>query len=409
MGARRRKRSYGSGQVVPPRVTGGTWAIKVREGGKRRYRGGFPTRDLAERALAKIAGEVAAYRAGIPQDPKAAPTLGSLVDDFLKRRELTHRAAECDKYRWKKHLAAEFAHLRPAAVDTARIRAFVEGQLRDGLSPGTIRIHVALLSSLFSDLIERGIATSNPAKALPLSLSRMMRPTHDPRTTPFIERLGDVKRIYADLPSPLNVAYAIGALGGLRTGEVFALRWASVDLEARRIHVRESVKGPTKDKDSRVVPILDALLPVLKAWRLKTGGEGLVVPPLRKDAPGSKTGGRAGHVGKGTPGKALRTTLERLDLSRPGLGWYEATRHTFASQWVLNGGSIEKLKEILGHYSVVMTERYTHLRPDLFAARDLGTIALDLRPGSAGELGRDWADRAEKDAASPRRSAGAAL
>jgi len=33
------------------------------------------------------------------------------------------------------------------------------------------------------------------------------------------------------------------------------------------------------------------------------------------------------------------------------------------SQWVLNGGSIEKLKEILGHDSVVMTERYTHLGP----------------------------------------------
>jgi hypothetical protein len=65
---------------------------------------------------------------------------------------------------------------------------------------------------------------------------------------------------------------------------------------------------------------------------------------------------------------------------------YVATRHTFASHWVLAGGTIEKLKEILGHYSVVVTERYTHLRPDLFAARDLGTIALDLMPGTVAEL-----------------------
>ncbi len=47
----------------------------------------------------------------------------------------------------------------------------------------------------------------------------------------------------------------------------------------------------------------------------------------------------------------------------------------------MNGGSIEKLKEILGHYSVVITERYAHLRPDLFSARDLGAISLDLTPG----------------------------
>jgi hypothetical protein len=28
-----------------------------------------------------------------------------------------------------------------------------------------------------------------------------------------------------------------------------------------------------------------------------------------------------------------------------------------------------------------MTERYAHLKPELFTARDLGTIALDLAPG----------------------------
>ncbi len=70
--------------------------------------------------------------------------------------------------------------------------------------------------------------------------------------------------------------------------------------------------------------------------------------------------------------------LNALGLVCPGLGWYEATRHTFASQWVLAGGSIEKLKEILGHYSVVMTERYAHLKPDLFSARDMATLDLDL-------------------------------
>ena len=84
-----------------------------------------------------------------------------------------------------------------------------------------------------------------------------------------------------------------------------------------------------------------------------------------------------------TPGNYLRATLNKLDLERENLGWYEATRHTFASRWVLGGGSIEKLKEILGHYSVVVTERYTHLRTDLFAPKDLGTIALDLKAGSS--------------------------
>jgi integrase len=66
-----------------------------------------------------------------------------------------------------------------------------------------------------------------------------------------------------------------------------------------------------------------------------------------------------------------------------GPRWYQATRHTFASQWVLAGGSIEKLKEILGHYSVVMTERYVHLKPELFTPKDMAVIDLDLAAGGA--------------------------
>lgn len=50
---------------------------------------------------------------------------------------------------------------------------------------------------------------------------------------------------------------------------------------------------------------------------------------------------------------------------------------------VMAGVSIEKLKEMLGHSTVLITERYAHLRVDLFAEHDLGTLSLDLRPGSS--------------------------
>jgi integrase len=160
------------------------------------------------------------------------------------------------------------------------------------------------------------------------------------------------------------------------------VRWIHVDLATRRIHVRESVKGPLKDKESRIVPILDSLLPILTAWKLKSGGEGRMVPPLRCDG---------GKVDKHTPGNHLRAALAELDLARPGFGlplagerpkklWYWCTRHTFASQWVMAGGSIEKLKEILGHYSVVVTERYAHLKPELFTPAGHHVISLDMAP-----------------------------
>ncbi len=49
----------------------------------------------------------------------------------------------------------------------ARIRAFVEIKLAEKLDPATIRIFVALLSAVFVDPTERGLATGNPARAFP--------------------------------------------------------------------------------------------------------------------------------------------------------------------------------------------------------------------------------------------------
>jgi hypothetical protein len=55
----------------------------------------------------------------------------------------------------------------------------------------------------------------------------------------------------------------------------------------------------------------------------------------------------------------------------PAMTWYSAGRHTFASQHVLAGKSLAKLREILGHSTVMVTERYAHLAPHLFRDDDL--------------------------------------
>jgi integrase len=226
------------------------------------------------------------------------------------------------------------------------------------------------LSSLFSDVIEQGHATVHPVRILRRATRRLIRPAHDPRTTPFVERLEDVRRIFLALGEPVNLAFALGALAGLRNGEVLALRWQHVDLGARRIHVRESVEGPLKDIDSRIVPIQDALYPLLAEQRLRSKGEGRVVRAMRAD----------GEFLDGHTIRAhLKDALEELKL--PAVTWYQATRHTFASQWVLAGNSIEKLREIMGHSTVQVTERYAHLKPELFGAADRAAIKVSLAPG----------------------------
>ena len=65
-----------------------------------------------------------------------------------------------------------------------------------------------------------------------------------------------------------------------------------------------------------------------------------------------ESAGRKAAAESKIPASSLRRFLKRCAEAACGLSpltWYQATRHTFASQWVLNGGSIEKLKEIMGH------------------------------------------------------------
>jgi integrase len=162
---------------------------------------------------------------------------------------------------------------------------------------------------------------------------------------------------------------------------VLALSWDAITLEQRRISVHEQVRmsklGPVKDDEARFVPIIDDLAPLLASDKLRTGGQGRLFQP-------SSPGRRAGR--NGTPSTFMRisTLHDALDAALKEcklpseLTWYQATRHTFASHWVMQGGSLEKLAHILGHSSTEVTKRYAHLRPDAFGDEDRARISLKI-------------------------------
>src|SRR5512146_3218519 len=110
--ARRKRRGHGFGNVW--QRGRGNWAVRWRENGRRCYKDGFDSRELAERVLAKIRGDLATGRAGLAPDVKNTPTLATLADPFFKGRKLTHRAGAEDGYRWNKHLAPHIGHLKPS-------------------------------------------------------------------------------------------------------------------------------------------------------------------------------------------------------------------------------------------------------------------------------------------------------
>lgn len=61
--------------------------------------------------------------------------------------------------------------------------------------------------------------------------------------------------------------------------------------------------------------------------------------------------------------EAFEKAVERADIVLPKGQLTHVLRHTFASHFMMNGGNILVLKEILGHSTIEMTMRYAHFAP----------------------------------------------
>jgi integrase len=167
----------------------------------------------------------------------------------------------------------------------------------------------------------------------------------------------------AEGPKVRNMYYT-AICTGLRAGELASLRWDDVRFDNRLIIVQRSFDGPTKRGKIRHVPIMDPLLSVLREWRMVNPGD-WVFPNEKGNMhrPSDRVFQEVFHRVLDRAGfpKAIRGGKTKRYIV------FHSLRHTFASHWVMKGGDMYKLQKILGHQSIIMTQRYSHLAPDAFA------------------------------------------
>jgi len=72
--------------------------------------------------------------------------------------------------------------------------------------------------------------------------------------------------------------------------------------------------------------------------------------------------------------QVMELAWERVDFSRVEDFHFHDTRHHFASWFMMRGGGLLALKEILGHTDTKMTQRYAHLEPDHLRAEMTAAI-----------------------------------
>jgi len=139
---------------------------------------------------------------------------------------------------------------------------------------------------------------------------------------------------------------------GGRRGELSGLRWRDVDLKRNRV-----IFVDTKNGETRAAPLAGPALNAMQEWAK--------VRPLDSTTPVF-------------PGRTDKTKNKPLDFQR---AWMTALkraevadfrfhdlRHTAASYLAMNGAGLREIADILGHKTLAMVQRYSHLTQDHKAA-----------------------------------------
>ena len=131
----------------------------------------------------------------------------------------------------------------------------------------------------------------------------------------------------------------IAVNSGMRRSEILSLKWEQIRHDFIYL-------GKTKTDEPRQVPICKDLKRCLESIRQRQH------IPSEYIFPNSK----GGHL------KSVRSSF-RSALKAAKITNFRThdLRHTFASYYVMRGGSLNALQKILGHKDIKMTMRYAHL------------------------------------------------
>lgn len=354
----------------------GRFAIRFTDEAGRRVRRTFDSRADAALALAQEKARVEEVKRGLRSPAPPDKSFGEICDYWLESRAPQKRSRIHDESIIRRHLRPALGDVRLRDLGVAQVDRFVAE--RAHLDRKTIANHLTLLVSMLNVAVDLGWLVKAPRIRKP-RVPVFTRDYRYLRNDDEVRRLLDAAAEEGDLVFAL---YATAVYTGLREGELAGLEWSDVDLERRLITVQRSFGGPTKADDVRYVPILDALLPMLRQWRLRCPGKHVF--PNRD----GRMHQPASRIFQEVLRRVLRTggfaeTPREGRKPRPHVTFH-GLRHTFASHWVMKGGDLFKLQRILGHKSVQMTMRYAHLAPEAFAA-DYGRFG-DCAAGKVAEV-----------------------
>jgi len=202
------------------------------------------------------------------------------------------------------------------------------------VSASRVNRNLTTLKAMFNKAVEWGKLEKNP-------IAKVKKFREDNRRLRYLEK-EEITRLLSNCSSRLKPIVVVALCTGMRLGEILGLKWHDIDFQRGIIHLLN-----TKNGEKREIPMNN----MVKINLMK-----VVKHP---DSP---------YVFNYNNGKQIRdvrtsffTTLKKSGIINFR---FHDLRHTFASQLVMSGVDLNTVRELLGHKSLEMTIRYSHLSQD---------------------------------------------
>lgn len=353
-----------SGKQVEKRL-GPAWS------GRSRPPAGSYTRKMAEEELAAVLTDV---RRGEVSDPgeRTSATFRDAAAEYLRFvgdvRQID--AGTLADYRGviDGYLLEEFGDLRLDAITADDIDAYKEARLKDGkLSNRTIVRHLTVLHGIFKRAKRVWGLKDNPASA---DLVERPRVVYTGEFDTFDR--DEIEQLVAAASNPQDaVLYRAAAFTGLRTGELLALRWESVDFVGGLLHVRRAwdykrkVEKVPKGKRVRSVPLMPEMIDAFGTLKERdhfVGDDDLVFCTIVGE-----------HLDYFEHLARYKAALAKAGLREIR---FHDLRHAFGSAAITTLDAYA-VQSYMGHQHYSTTQRYLHHKP---RREDAARLADAFRP-----------------------------
>ena len=309
------------------RKRSGKWQARIQRGNVTSPTKTFATYQDAQKWARKIERE---YDQGHYESINVPIPLTEALLRYETEISQYKKRPEIERYRINAWLKTDLSLLRLHQIKTHHLAVWRNTMINKGYKPNTIRLHLALLSHLFTIAItEWGFEDlKNPVTNL----------TKPKCTTSKDTRISDqeIDLLIKHTQSPyLPNLIHIALYTGMRRSEIIKLTWKDINWEKNNIQVRD-----TKNGENRNIPLFKALKRLL--LNMKSDSPGQLFP-----------------ITEHAVSVAFRRSVMRSNL--PNISFH-TLRHEAITRFFEQGLSIPEVAMISGHKSWAMLRRYTHLQ-----------------------------------------------